>query len=67
MNDLFGNLKDRAMRDKLCPHDDRWAWELKLTDMLKESIGVRANSSYALRHATATQRIVATVLVWETK
>ena len=66
-NIISGSLADaaEAMRDKLCPHDDRWAWELKLIDMLKESIGVRANSSYALRHATATQRIVAAVVVWE--
>ena len=62
-----GSLADVAeiMRDKLCPEDDRWAWEWQLINILTESIGVRANSSYALRHATATQRIVAAVLISE--
>jgi len=64
-----GSLADVAevMRDKLCPEDDRWAWEWQLENICRESVNSNVNASYALRHATATQRIVAAVLIWETK
>ena len=64
-----GSLADVAeeMRDALCPEDLRWIWERILGEICRPMLlSPTASNSYALRHSSAKERIVATTAAyWE--